>query len=73
MLSYLNLRPYKIQFMQPLNKDYKKNSFRTKYKTTDKQRWHNVKQIFSLTKLIFIYADILTNKITSFWHTRNLT
>ena len=33
----------------------------------------NVKQFFSVTKLIFIYMDKLTNKITDFGYTRTLT
>ena len=33
----------------------------------------NVKQLFSLTKLIVIYMDTLTNKITDFGYTRTLT
>ena len=33
----------------------------------------NVKQFFSLTKLIVIYMDTLTNKITAFVYTRALT
>ena len=33
----------------------------------------NVKQFFSLTKLIDIYLDTLTNKITGFGYTRSLT
>ena len=33
----------------------------------------NVKQFFSLTKLIVIYMDTLINKITDFGYTRTLT
>ena len=33
----------------------------------------DVKQFFSLTKVIVIYMDTLTNKITDFGYTRTLT
>ena len=75
MLSDLNLRPYKIHFPQPLNEDYKQKRlvFAQNMKQLRNANGINVKQIFFLTKLIFIYMDILTNKITGFGHASILT